>query len=86
MSCSEKVNISLMRGTRKLQMICYSSFLKMSNAKQVRKESLQSLIPTPNVMPESNFGAIPHFKSNVARKLPSAFLIVDILVFMLGIL
>jgi hypothetical protein len=59
MSRSEEVNIQLMRGTTKIQRIYYRNFLKTDNAKQVQKISLESLMPTSNIMPESNFGATP---------------------------
>jgi len=56
-SCSQKVNIPLMKGTRKLQMVCNNSFLKTCNTKHVRKSYFKGSIPIPHVMPESNFGA-----------------------------
>jgi len=72
MSCYEEVNIPLMRGCRKLQIICHNNFHKTGNSKQFWKRCLERLILTLNIMLESNFGAIPHLKFSVARKLPPA--------------
>jgi hypothetical protein len=70
MSRYEKVNSPLIGGTKKLQMVRHISILKTGNAKQVRKRCLKSLSPTSNIMPKTNFRAIPHLKSSVARQLP----------------
>jgi hypothetical protein len=73
-SCSPKVNITLMKGTRKLQMVCHNSFLKTCNTKQVRKSYFEGSIPTPHIMPESNFGA-PTSNLVYLKSSPQALLI-----------
>jgi hypothetical protein len=74
MSHYEKINILLVRGTRKLQMVSHCIILKMGNAKQVQKSYLENLIPTPHIMSKSNFGAITNLESSMARKLPQPLL------------
>jgi hypothetical protein len=71
-SCSQKVNIQLMRGTRKLQMVCHIIFLIRVILNKFGKRYLESLIPTPHVMPKYNFGAVTHFKSRMTRELSLA--------------
>jgi hypothetical protein len=67
MSRSEKINILLMEGTGKLQMVSHKSVLKMGNAKKIGERCLGSLSFTPNIMPETNFGTITYLKSSLAR-------------------
>jgi hypothetical protein len=75
MSCYDKVNIPLMRVTRKHQVICHGNILKMGSIGQVRKKYLEDLIPIPYAMPKYNFGAITYLKSCMTRKLPPPLLI-----------
>jgi hypothetical protein len=48
---SQKINIPLMRGIRKLQMVCHNS---LKHAILYKSKNLGGLIPTPHIMPESN--------------------------------
>jgi DUF2075 family protein len=42
---SKKVNILLIRGIRKLQMVCHGSFLETGNTEQVQKSYLEDPPP-----------------------------------------
>jgi len=64
-SRSQKVNIPLIRGTRKLKMVCHGIFLETCNIEQLWKSYLEGLISTPHVMPESNFGIVTYLKSSM---------------------
>jgi hypothetical protein len=75
MSCYDKVKITLMRVTRKLQVISHGNIHKMGSIGQVRKRYLEDLILIPSAMPKYNFGAITYLKSCMTRKLPQPLLI-----------
>lgn len=72
MSCSKKVNISLIRVTKKHQVVSHRGIFTTSQTEQVHKNCLEDLIPTPHIMPESNFRDITNLRSSVPRELPLA--------------
>jgi hypothetical protein len=69
MDQSRKLDIPLDRTTRTLYIIRNGSLLESGNDKQTKERLFKSTIPTPNIIPKVDLGALTQIKLDLPLKL-----------------